>query len=260
MQLGIFQSAGGGLELDEKLARLRQAIERAETESGDKLDLVVCPELFASGYNVGEALNERGDAETGATYEAFAELASELGTAIVYGYPERVGDRLFNAAAFVSASGELLANHRKRLNSPGSFEEDYFAPGESTTQIEFNGLQVAMLICYEVEFPEAVRQAASNGAELVLVPTALVDQWGVVADCVVPARAFENGVWVAYANHAGHENGFDYLGHSKIVAPDGRIEADAGASENLITATVDPARVEAAQKRLPYLRDVKVLC
>lgn len=121
-------------------------------------------------------------------------------------------------------------------------------------------MTISILICYEVEFPEAVRIAAARGAEFVVVPTALVDQWGVVAERVVPARAFENGVWLAYANHAGHENGLDYLGGSKIVAPDGRIEADAGPQEELIVATIDPQRVKAAQQRLPYLRDYKKYC
>ncbi|MCP4878106.1 MAG: hypothetical protein GY896_21850 [Gammaproteobacteria bacterium] len=78
-----------------------------------------------------------------------------------------------------------------------------------------------------------------------------------VASQVVPTRAFENGVWLAYANHAGHENSFNYLGASKIVAPDGRIEAEAGAEEALITASIDTQRVRAAQQRLPYLRDYK---
>ena len=257
MQLGVFQSAGGGLSLEERLASLREAVETFQSRSRNQLDLVVCPELFASGYNVGDALLERADTADGATTQRFAQLARELGTAIVYGYPERVGDQIYNAAAFVSASGDLLANHHKQLNSPGSFEEDYFTPGDHRTELEYGGLKIAILICYEVEFPEAVRRAALAGAELVLVPTALVDQWGVVADRVVPARAFENGVWLAYANHAGHENGFDYLGGSKIVAPDGRIEADAGAEPGLITANVDRERVAAAQTRLPYLRDYK---
>ena len=129
--------------------------------------------------------------------------------------------------------------------------------GDRPTRLGFLGIEIALLICYEVEFPEAVRNAAVDGAQLVLVPTALVDQWGVVAERVVPARAFENGLWLAYANHAGHEQGFDYLGGSRIVAPDGRIEASAGSGEGLISAVIDTARVEAAQTRLPYLRDFR---
>ena len=76
---------------------------------------------------------------------------------------------------------------------------------------------------------------------------------------MVPARAFENGVWLAYANHAGHENGFDYLGGSKIVAPDGRIVVDAGPGEILMKTAVDTDSVRRAQTRLPYLQDVRKL-
>ena len=257
MRIGIYQCAGGGLSLDARLERLRDAVASAQTGGDNTLDLVLCPELFASGYNLADELAARAEPAAGATFARFAELAKELDIAIVYGYPEQDEGGIYNAAAFVSADGELLANHRKQLNSPGSFEEACFTPGDGTTRLSWRGIEIAILICYEVEFPEAVRCAAAAGAELVLVPTALSDQWGVVADCVVPARAFENGVWLAYANHAGSENGLDYLGGSRIVAPDGRIEAAASADEALIVAPVDSGRVDAAQRRLPYLRDCK---
>ena len=255
MRIGIFQCAGGGLTAERRLAGLRAAILGADP--ADKPDLVLCPELFLSGYNVGADLAALAEPARGPGFERIAAIAADLGTAIVYGYPERGEDCIYNAAAFVSADGEWLANHRKQLNSPASFEEAYFTPGDRPTLLDYANLRIALLICYEVEFPEAVRNAALSGAQLVLVPTALVARWDVVASRVVPARAFENGVWLAYANHAGHENGFDYLGGSKIVAPDGKIEAEAGAGEALISAILDPVRVEAAQARLPYLRDYK---
>lgn len=255
MRVAVFQSAGGGQTLEQKLTRLKDAVKNARSGNGDGPELIVCPELFASGYNVGDQLLAAAELPTGPTFRRVAELAKKLRCAIVYGYPESGDNCLFNSAAFVSADGELLVNHRKRLNSPGSFEEDYFTPGMHPTRLEYRGIEIAILICYEVEFPETVRNAALDGAQLVLVPTALVDRWGVVADAVVPARAFENGVWLAYANHAGHENGFDYLGGSKIVAPDGRIMAAANGQEALISATVDIDRVATARQRLPYLRD-----
>ena len=74
---------------------------------------------------------------------------------------------------------------------------------------------------------------------------------------LVGSPTLSTGVWLAYANHAGHENGFNYLGGSKIIAPDGIIEADAGSEESIIAATIDADRVIAAQKRLPYLHDRK---
>ena len=111
------------------------------------------------------------------------------------------------------------------------------------------------MICYEVEFPESARNAAINGAQLIVVPTALVSKWDVVASKIVPTRAFENGVWLAYANHAGEENGFEYLGGSKIVGPDGAIIADAGTQEKLISASININEMTKARSRLPYLRD-----
>lgn len=253
MQLAIFQGACGGNSLAQRLEKLDAALSGCR----DKPNLVLCAELFSSGYNVGDSLRDEASPSRGTVFELFADLARKHRTAVTCGYPERGDDCIYNSAAFISADGELLANHRKRLNSPGSFEEDYFTPGDKATLLTYRGLRIALMICYEVEFPEAVREAALAGAQVVLVPTALVEQWDVVASRVVPTRAFENGVWLAYANHAGHENGLDYLGGSKIVAPEGVIEADAGTEETLISTNISADRVTAAQQRLPYLRDRK---
>ena len=259
MRVGIYQPAAGGLSLDQRLARLRLSIEVARQNSNADLELVLCPELFISGYNVGDQLHEYADYAEGETFEKVAAISRQLATAIVYGYPEQSDNCLHNSAAFVSADGELLANHRKRLNSPGGYEDSYFTSGEDRTIFEFRGFRIAILICYEVEFPELVREVASRGAQLILVPTALASQWGVVANHVIATRAFENGVWVAYANHAGHENGLDYLGSSRIVAPNGEVAAQAGDQEMLISAEVDIKSVNRAQQRLPYLEALRNL-
>ena len=68
---------------------------------------------------------------------------------------------------------------------------------------EIGGLKAALLICYDVEFPESVRALALAGAELVIVPTALMQPFDVVAKTIVPARAYENQLFVAYANRCG---------------------------------------------------------
>ncbi|PWE33117.1 hydrolase [Maritimibacter sp. 55A14] len=251
MKLGIWQCAAGGQSLETRLARLDAAL------AGRGADMVVCPELFLSGYNIGGAVADRADPCGGPGFQAVAAIAHRHGCAIAFGYPERGADgALYNAASVAGPDGTLLANHRKRLNAPGSFEGDWFADGAEQTLFDWGGLRLALLICYEVEFPETVRDAARAGAQIVLVPTALSDQWPVVARKLIPTRAFENGVWLAYANHAGTEDGLRYLGGSRIVAPDGGTAAEAGAQEALIMADLDPARVAAAQARLPYLSDL----
>jgi predicted amidohydrolase len=252
MKTAIFQCDGAGLTPQARLGKLARAIE------GQGLDLVVCPELFMSGYHVGEQLHELAEPADGRLSQQAAQLARTAGTAIVYGYPERDGDSVFNSALAIGADGTTLANHRKLAIPPGS-EEGWFAPGQGLTLFQLGGMTCGLLICYDAEFPEAVRAACLAGAEAVIVPTALSDQWDQVADRVMPARAFENGCWVLYANHAGAENGLAYHGGSCIVGPQGRDAARAGAAEQLITATIDAASVAAARARLPYFRDLQDL-
>jgi predicted amidohydrolase len=106
-----------------------------------------------------------------------------------------------------------------------------------------------------VEFPEAVRALAMAGAELVAVPTALIEPFDIVSRTLVPARAFENQVYVAYAGMCGREGNLGYCGLSCIVGPDGRDLARAGTDPALLCADIDPAGIAAGRKANPYLCD-----
>lgn len=252
MRLAVFQSAGGGLTVQERLNKLADAL--AQTDC----DLMVCPELYVSGYNVGDALGQVAQSESAGFIEQAAALAKSSKTALVFGYPELAGGVLYNSALFLDAAGQPLANHRKLAIPPG-FETEHFTAANKMTLFDYMGLKCAILICYDAEFPETLRKAAQMGAELVIIPTALNVNWPVVADKVMPARAFENGVWLAYANHAGVEIDLEYYGHSCIVTPTGADAARAGLAEEILFAEIDVEAVAAAQKRLPYLKDVMLL-
>ncbi|MEQ8667517.1 MAG: carbon-nitrogen hydrolase family protein [Rhodospirillales bacterium] len=234
-------------------ARFAWLDEQARALAGGN-DLLVCPEVFVSGYDVGGDLHRYAEAADGDFAGRVSALARETGMAIVYGYPERDGDTVFNSALAIGADGATLANHRKTLLPPG-FEADYFAADGGLTLFTVKGVRIAVIICYEAEFPETVRNVAKLGAEVVCVPTALVEQWDQVAQRVIPTRAFENGVYLLYANHAGREGRSAYYGGSCIADPWGRDVARAGPEPVVLTATIDAATVHAAQARLPYLRD-----
>lgn len=250
MKLAIFQSAGDALTPEARLKMLEKAI------TGHSLDLVLCPELFMSGYNIGAACRALAEPSDGPFQAQVAALAIKHDTAIAYGYPEAAGDVIYNALQLISSTGQSLANHRKRVPAPHSFEEELFAPGTGPTSIQMGGLKIGLAICYEVEFPETLRQAARDNVDLMLAPTALGRDWAVVAEKMIPTRALENGMWLAYANHAGSENGLEYLGGSRIVAPDGQEAAVAGSGQSLIQARIDKADVTRMRARLPYLRDI----
>lgn len=233
----------------DRLSRLEQVLESHE----GALDLVICPELFLSGYNVGDKVRRLAEPRDGAFAKAAAALAKTRRTALIYGYPEQAGDVVHNAAICIGADGEVLAHHRK-LCMPNEFERGHFAPGDGHTFFRLNGWKVAMLICYEIEFPEAVRGCARRGAQLVVAPTALKRQWSFVARSLVPTRAFENGIFVAYANYCGEEGDFEYLGESRVVGPMGQV-ISAADQEALLPATLDLREIDLARRDLHYLHD-----
>ena len=221
-------------------------------------DLLLLPELFATGYNIGDQIPARAEPAAGPTAQTIAALAKSHGVAIHYGFAEADGEDIFNAAQCFGPDGVLLGRHRKLAIPPG-FETDHFKRGQGCTVFKFRGLRIATLICYDAEFPETARHVASMGAELILVPTALGDRWSWVSLRMIPTRAYENGVFLAYANSAGTENEMEFLGQSFVAAPDGEELARAGKLPELIYATIEHQRVAAAQSRLPYLTDVRLL-
>ncbi|MFK7868900.1 MAG: carbon-nitrogen hydrolase family protein [Roseobacter sp.] len=251
LRLAVGQSPAHLATTSERMTWLSDVLPGAASQGAEVLLL---PELFATGYNIGDQLAARAEPADGAIAQRIAAIAKEHGIAIHYGYPETDGGRIFNAAQCFAPDGTALGGHRKLVIPPG-FERDCFAAGENCALFTYRNVRIATLICYDAEFPEAARHVASLGAELILVPTALSAQWEWVARTMIPCRAYENGVFLAYANSAGVENGMEFLGQSFIAAPNGQELARAGAQPEVIHATLDLDQVSAAQKRLPYLTD-----
>ncbi len=238
-------------DLDGSQTRLDWLSQMLAAHKGDPLDLVLLPELFQCGYNIGDLVSDKAEASDGRFSAAIAGLARQHDTAILYGFAERQGDVLFNSAQCIDKNGITIGRHRKLLLPPG-FEGDHFAPGTGCELFQLGAFTVAILVCYDVEFPENLRHVALSGADIVAVPTALAAKWGVVSECVVPTRAFENGVFVCYANYCQRESDLDYFGGSCIIAPDGSQLARAGTSPQLLSAQLKHSAVSAARTRLPY--------
>lgn len=253
-------------ELEGPQARFEWLVESLRLEIMQGADLLLLPELFLTGYNIGENVVAWSENSDGYYAKQIAALCIQHNIAIQYGYAEKAysesvllegqKEKIYNSANCISRDGERLAGHRKLLLPPG-FEGDYFSGGDSFETFIINGFKISTLICYDAEFPENFRYVALQGVDLVLVPTALSTQWGVVAHKVIPTRAFENGVFVCYANHAGNEHGLEYLGASCIIGPDGTELQRANNKSEFLRATLTQKEVTAAQQRLPYLQDMR---
>lgn len=240
---------------DEALARLDATAALARAQGAD---LLVCPEMSLTGYGIGaarvQALAEPAD---GPLAQAVARIARRHRLAVVYGYAELNGPHTpFNAAQCVGPDGRAMANYRK-THRFGDLDRQQFSPGDRAPQVfEWRGWRLGLLICYDVEFPETVRLLALQGADAVLVPTANMRAYDEVPHLLVPARACENRLYMAYANACGEEPGLVYGGLSTLAAPDGAVLAQAGRDEELLVTRLERGALKAAQagSQLPHRR------
>ncbi|WP_369239537.1 carbon-nitrogen hydrolase family protein [Streptomyces sp. R21] len=252
MRTALLQSSGRPGSVVENLKVLDEAAGRAAAAGAG---LLVAPEMFLTGYAIGDDIARLAESADGDSADAVAETAGRHGVAIAYGYPERAGEDVFNSVQLISADGSRLANYRK-THLFGCFERDHFTPGDQpVVQAELDGLRIGLMICYDVEFPENVRAHALAGTDLLLVPTAQMHPFQFVAESVVPVRAFENQMYVAYVNRVGQEGEFEFVGLSTLAGPDGIARARAGRAEELVFADADPVSLAASREVNPYLQD-----
>jgi hypothetical protein len=145
--------------------------------------------------------------------------------AIVIGTHLETEDGLANAAVVFAPAGDELGRYRKRALF-GQWEQRTFVRGRGGLRFRCAGFTVGLAICYDVEFPEIVRAEAVAGVDLLVVPTALMSPYDHIATRLVPARALENQIHIAYCNRTGEENGLTYVGLSCICDPQGRHRGD----------------------------------
>ncbi|MEU7577824.1 carbon-nitrogen hydrolase family protein [Streptomyces sp. NPDC041068] len=252
LRTALLQSSGQLGSVAENLTALDEAAERAAAAGAG---LLVAPELFLTGYAIGDDIARLAEPADGASAKAVAEIAARHEVGVVYGYPEREGETVFNSAQLIGPDGTRLANYRK-THLFGDFERESFTSGEQpVVQAELGGVRIGIMICYDVEFPENVRAHALAGTDLLVVPTAQMHPFQFVAESVVPVRAFENQMYVAYVNRVGQEGEFEFVGLSTLAGPDGIARARAGRADELVIGDVDPEFLAASRENNPYLRD-----
>lgn len=236
------------------VARLIEALTRAAAAGARVL---VAPELFLTGYHQPDAIAAGAEEAAGPSSEALSAACRRLGTALVYGFAERADGRLYNSALLLGADGRQRA-HARKTHLFGEMERRLFTPGDGFVPPVAlwdapEAPRAGLLICFDIEFPEAARAQALAGADWLLVPTALPTGTPQVPQLIVPARAAENGVAIAYANQCGIDTGLCFAGASCLVGPDGGVRARAGEAEALLIADL-PARLpEAVRAASPYL-------
>lgn len=254
MRIAVYQGPAAAAPGD-VAANLDALARAAESASAAGADVLVTPEMSATGYNIGDRAHALAEPADGPIAQRVVELCAGLGIAVVYGYPERDAHGVHNAVQVVGASGERLASYRK-THLFGDIDQSRFVPGtDLVVQFPLGGLTVGLAICYDVEFPELARAHGDAGTDLLLAPTGLMRPFEVVSRILVPARAYENQMYVAYANRCGVEGELEYCGLSCVVGPGGDDVARAGGGEALLVADVDLETLAASRAVTTHLQD-----
>lgn len=231
MKLALYQGPSPAGDLESAFSRIETLLSSVAAAGAGMLLL---PELFLPGYNQPTRFSQLAQAMDGPWMARMSGLARSAGCGLCFGWAERHDGALYNAASAIGPDGALLAHYRK-IQLFGAMEHAAFQPGTTAPPVfDLHGRRVGLLICYDIEFPQHAAGLARRGADLLLVPTANPAGFAHVPQVLVPARAHENRMIVAYANLCGTEGGLTYGGGSVIAGPDGQPLAMAGRSGALI--------------------------
>ena len=215
--------------------------------------VVVLPELVSSGYVFRSRDEAAASAETadGPTVTRWARLAAEHQIVIVGGFCETSAGELYNSAALVDSGGLRCVYRKAHLWDEESL---WFAPGDAPPPVVATRFgQIAVMICYDLEFPEWVRLPALDGAQLLCAPT----NWPAFprpagerpAEIVrVQADAAVNRMFIAACDRTGAERGVDWVAGSVIVDPDGWPLAEAPRGPGPVTITAECQLASALDK------------
>lgn len=252
MRVGYYQYNPQFGAVAENLDVVTAKLDQAEA------DLIVLPELFASGYQFVSQEEVQQLAEPvpdGQTTRRLMEIAKRRRMHIVAGLPEKAANGCYNSAVVVGPSGFLGCYRKTHL----FYEETlFFTPGDSGFQVwDIGPAKIGVMICFDWYYPEAARSLAVQGADILCHPSNLV-----LPNCPdsMPVRCLENRVFAVTCNRIGSEargekDRLTFIGQSEIVTPKGAIlHRAARDQEALAIIDIDPA--EARNKNLNRYNDL----
>ncbi len=226
-------------QADSPAVNLERTVTWGQKAAAAGADLVCFPELNIPGYDISPGARLQAESIPGPTSRRLSEVAGDLNITLVAGLIEKdVGVGQVFAAQLVIVPGTAPQTYRK-LHLPPP-EIGRYSAGDLMPLFTTKGWRFGVQLCYDAHFPELSTSMALAGADLILMPHA--SPRGTPADKLtswcrhLPARAFDNGVFVVAVNHVGaNERGLHFPGVAVAIGPSGEILAQSlGAEETML--------------------------
>jgi predicted amidohydrolase len=264
MRITLAQTA---CQLGDVDTNLERAAEIVAAGAREESDLVVFPELFVTGYALGQVDD---DVAMSADHPRLTQLSTiSRGTDVLLGfYEDGLGVHSYNSASYYSAN-ELVHTHRKLyLPTYDVFEErKYFSPGQSMRAFDARLGRFATLICNDAWQPHLAFLAVQDGARVLFVPTNSAQSrfpeqydsrtyWRDIT--VFYARMYE--CFVVFCNRVGDEGEhLRFWGGSHVVDPWGKIVCALPEDEEaVVTTQIDLAMVRKRRREVPLVREARL--
>jgi predicted amidohydrolase len=239
---------------------MKRNIKQAKNQGAN---LIVFPELALTGYVCRDTLYELAEPVPEGEYiRRLAEIAKKEAIHVVFGALERsekAHATLYNTAVLLGPNGFIGKYQKMHLPTHSVFEEKrYFRLGYQTPVFETEIGKLGLIICYDVFFPEITRLLRLKGSQLIVCISASPGVRRTFFETLTAARAIENTAFLVYVNLVGVENGLQFWGGSRIVAPNGKITSQAKYDEeDLMIGKIDYADLKQTETFVPALRDLR---
>jgi len=227
-----------------------------------KADVYVFGEYFLTGDRCKDEFRDLAEPLDGSSIQHLKKIAKTNQCYLIFGMPLKdstVDGLLYNAAVLIHPDGTVDAYKKWFLPTSGPFEEKiFFDQGEELPVFTTAFGKIGLLICYDLNFPEIAKALTLQGADLHICISASPSTTRAYFETLLPARALENTVFLAYVNLTGNQEDLVYWGGSQVYDPLGTLLKKAPYfKESIITCDVNLALLEPARARRPVLRDIR---
>lgn len=202
---------------EDKEANERQALEYIGQAVKRQAEAVFFPEMSLTGFSMNTEVTAEGQEET---LNRFRKIAGEYGISIGIGWTKKGRELAENHYSVIDGQGNVISDYVKIHPFSYADEDKFFASGSEITYFSLGKYRWSSFICYDLRFPELF-QAASQKAEVILVPANWPEKREHHWKSLLAARAIENQCYILAVNCVGQINGTEYKGCSCGISPDG---------------------------------------
>lgn len=247
-------------QLHDKEANLKRM---RDIVRGTKGKIVIFPELSLTGYLPRDDLYSLAETVFGPTIKSVLRLAKQAKKDIVFGSPmkdERVPGLVYNSCLVATGKGQLYRYDKMYLPTFGPFEERvFFAEGKDVVVAQGLHAKLGLMICYDMFFPELSKLETLLGAQMLVNISAAPTTSRPYFRRVMPGRAVENAIFVAYCNMVGVHGSLVFGGGSVLLSPRGEELVRAkDLEEDVVVHDIDLSDIDVARRFRPTVRDTRV--